>query len=103
MSINVGQTDLMSAIASVAGAIVLVHARNTMPFPEDYGVMLSPGVFNCVSLRLLQITRLPRPYGDCIDETLNTSLRDVYQEKYSTKYSKVVSSNMSRPLNIGKW
>ena len=81
----------MGAIASVAGAIVLVHARETMPFPEDYGIMLSPGLFNCVSLRLVQIKRLPRPYGDCIDETLDTSQRDVYQAKYSTKYSKVVS------------
>jgi hypothetical protein len=74
----------------MVGAIALVHARDTMPFPEDYGIIVTPGVFNVISLRLRQINRAPAPYGDCIPGTTDTSDRNVYEEKFGAVYSKTV-------------
>ena len=90
IGLNIGQSEIMSAAGSVAGAIVLVHSRETTPFPEDYGIMLTPGVFNVINLRLTQIQRMPAPHGDCIPDQTDTSDRDVYQDIYKTTYSKVV-------------
>jgi hypothetical protein len=91
IGINIGQSDLLGAAGGVAGAIVLVHAPETTPFPEDYGVMLTPGVFNIISLRLLKLSRMPAPYGDCMLSDVKTANRDAYQEILNTTYTKVVS------------
>ena len=91
IGINVGQSDFLSAAGSVAGAIILPHARLTMPFPEDYGTMLTPGVYNVISLRLVQVNRQPAPYGDCIKNDTDTSDRNVYQDLIKGSYSRVVS------------
>ena len=69
---------------------MLVHARGTMPFPEDYGVMLTPGVFNVLGLRLVQLNRTPAPYGDCISDDMDTFYRNVYKEQFNVSYSKMV-------------
>ena len=69
---------------------MLVHASGTMPFPEDQGTMLTPGVFNVLSLRLRQIMRTPAPYGDCISDDMDTYDRNVYKEKFNVTYSKLV-------------
>ena len=64
-----------------------------MPFPEDYGTVLTPGVFNVISLRLIQIHRMAAPYGDCVEEGLDTGDRNVYQEHNNASYSKVVKQH----------
>jgi hypothetical protein len=91
LGLNIGQSEMLSAAGSVAGAIALVHSRDATPFPEDYGTMLAPGVYNVISLRTIKLSRMPAPYGDCIKDTVNTSDRNVYQETFNTSYSKVVS------------
>ena len=90
IGVNIGQSDFLSAAGSVAGAIILPHSRNTMPFPEDYGLMLTPGVYNVISLRMMQVNRMPAPYGKCIMADVDTTDRDVYQETINTTYSRVV-------------
>ena len=88
---NIGQSEFLRAAGSVAGAIVVVHARDKMPFPEDYGIMLTPGVFNVISLRMTQLTRKSAPYGDCMADDTDSTDRDVYQEQFNVTYSRVVS------------
>ena len=80
----------MSAATSVAGVVVLIHARSEMPFPEDYGIMLTPGVFNVISLRLVQIQRMAAPFGDCLTDETDTTDINVYAEHFNAAYSKVV-------------
>ena len=62
-----------------------------MPFPEDYGTVLPPGVYNAVRIHKIQIKRLPFPYGDCILANSDMSDRDVYTSQYNVTYSKTVS------------
>jgi hypothetical protein len=90
INLNIGQADFMTAAGSVAGVIVLMHGRNEMPFPEDYGIMLTPGVFNVISLRLMQIQRMPAPFGDCIADDIDTTDINVYAEHFNAAYSKEV-------------
>ncbi len=51
MILNVGQDEYTSNIGEVAGAIMVVHPQDAMPFPEDEGIMLYPGEIASVGLR----------------------------------------------------
>ena len=67
----------------MAGAVVVVHSKGTMPFPEDYDTVLTPGVYNAISIRLVKIKRLPAPYTDCITADSNVIEKDVYISLYN--------------------
>ena len=83
---------MFKAAGSVAGAVIVIHSKDTMPFPEDYGIVLTPGVYNAIRMQKIQIRRLPYPYGDCIDENSDASAKDVYISQYNVTYSKMVST-----------
>jgi hypothetical protein len=91
MGINIGQNDCLRAACSVAGAVLLVHDRDTLPFPEDHGIILNPGVYNVVNLRLIQIHRMAPPYGHCVPQDVGASERDVFVERFNSTYTRMVS------------
>ena len=41
--INIQQDQYVSEAGNTAGIIVLVQQQNLMPFPEDHGILASPG------------------------------------------------------------
>jgi hypothetical protein len=90
VGVNLGLSDAFKAADGVAGAVVVIHSKDSMPFPEDYGTVLTPGVFNAISIRLVKLKRLPLPYTDCINQYVDASLKDVYITLYNTTYSKTV-------------
>ena len=60
MVINIQQDQYVSEIGNTAGVIVLVHRQNLMPFPEDHGILVSPGYetdvsFSVVSAQLIEM------------------------------------------------
>ena len=75
----------------MAGAVIVVHSKDTMPFPEDYGTVLTSGVYNAIRIHLARIKRLPYPYGECVITDSEASYRDVYISQYNVIYSKMVS------------
>ena len=85
-----GLSDAFRAADGVAGAVVVIHSKDSIPFPEDYGTVLTPGVFNAISIRLVKLKKLPLPYTDCINQYVDASLKDVYITLYNTTYSKMV-------------
>ncbi|KAK2142409.1 hypothetical protein LSH36_960g00003 [Paralvinella palmiformis] len=88
VGLNIGQKDIYTAAGGVAGAVIVVHSKDAMPFPEDYGTVLTPGVYNSIKMQLIKIKRLPYPYGDCISTDIDSSNRDVYTSLYNVTYSK---------------
>ena len=91
IGINLGQKDMFKPASGVAGAVVVVHSKGTMPFPEDYGTLLSPGLYNVIGIKLVRIKRLSSPYSDCISPDRDNSDRDVYIQHYNVTFSKTVS------------
>ena len=91
IGINLGLKDMFKAAGGLAGAVVLIHSKGTMPFPEDYGTVITPGVYNTISVRLVTIKRLPEPYTDCIMMDSDAAVKDAYVSVYNVTYSKAVS------------
>jgi len=55
MIINVNQWDYFKPRADLAGIKVVIHPQNVMPFPEDEGIILSPGQATTVGIRQVDI------------------------------------------------
>ncbi|XP_006815229.1 epithelial sodium channel subunit alpha-like [Saccoglossus kowalevskii] len=70
-----------------AGARLLIHPQNVMPFPEDNGLTLQPGTETNVGLRKVVISRQPYPYGDCETSTKVTSDNNIFTNFFGTEYS----------------
>ena len=51
MILNVNQWDYMKPGIDIAGIKLVIHAQRTMPFPEDEGIILSPGHATSVGIR----------------------------------------------------
>ncbi len=52
--LHVGQEEYAYNIGDVAGALMVVHSQDAMPFPEDEGIMLYPGENAAVGLRKVE-------------------------------------------------
>ncbi|KAK2148637.1 hypothetical protein LSH36_488g04036 [Paralvinella palmiformis] len=98
VGVTLGLSDAFKAADGVAGAVVVIHSKDSMPFPEDYGTVLTPGVFNAISIRLVKLKKLPLPYTDCINQYVDASLKDVYITLYNTTYSKMVCLDMMKKI-----
>ncbi|XP_071102852.1 epithelial sodium channel subunit gamma-like [Haliotis cracherodii] len=86
LELYLDQEEYIPALSPSAGARVLIHPRNSMPFPEDEGISIAPGVSTSVGLRKVDITRLPPPHGVCAEEGL---IEDIYNTNLHTNYSKL--------------
>ena len=51
--INIQQDQYVSGIGNAAGLVVLALPQNLMPFPEDHGILVSPGYETEVGLSLV--------------------------------------------------
>ena len=53
MTINVNQNEYMTQAGDTAGVVVVIRPQNQMPFPEDDGIIVSPG--HATSIALTQV------------------------------------------------
>ena len=51
--VNIQQDQYTSDVGNTAGVVVLALPQNLMPFPEDHGVLVSPGYDTEVALSLV--------------------------------------------------
>ena len=52
---NVNQSEYIGSLAESAGVTVVVHPQEKMPFPEDEGVAISPGLHSFVGVNMVGI------------------------------------------------
>jgi len=53
MTINVQQYEYVTQAGDTAGIVVVILPQYQMPFPEDEGVMVSPG--HATSIAIIQV------------------------------------------------
>ena len=56
VTINVNEAEYISQVGSSVGARVVVHKYQTMPFPEDQGILTRPG--ELVSLGIKKVSSI---------------------------------------------
>ena len=50
MIVNIMQDEYVPTVGEAAGARVLIHSPDEMPFPEDAGFLLKPGTFSSIAV-----------------------------------------------------
>jgi len=55
MTININQHEYLKAAGDTAGAVVVIRPQNQMPFPEDDGIIVSPG--HATSVAITQVVK----------------------------------------------
>ena len=90
--INIGQDEYTEKFGEEAGARVVVHSQDNMPFPEDEGTMVKAGSITNLGIKRVTVSRKGPPYGTCTeyDEGNTDYSKNVYEEMYPVKYSKMV-------------
>ena len=53
MTININQHEYVKESGDTAGVVVVIRPQNQMPFPEDDGIIVSPG--RATSIALTQV------------------------------------------------
>ncbi|XP_041375089.1 degenerin-like protein asic-1 [Gigantopelta aegis] len=86
LELYIEQTEYIGALSPAAGVRVLIHPRNSMPFPEDQGISIPPGYETSIGIRKVDIGRLPAPHGSCAIEGKEPDLYVLYK---NTTYSKL--------------
>ena len=51
MVVNIGQDEYTDQFGEEAGARVVVHPQDRMPFPEDEGVLAKPGLLTSIGVK----------------------------------------------------
>jgi len=53
LTININQNEYITETGDIAGAVIVIRPQNQMPFPEDDGIIVSPG--HATSIALTQV------------------------------------------------
>ena len=69
-------------ISYVNGMVFTFHERETPPVTTIDGMLLQPGLFTELKLRVVQRKRVPAPYGRCVEEG-SESNEFIVDRKYS--------------------
>ncbi|XP_030832950.1 amiloride-sensitive sodium channel subunit alpha-like [Strongylocentrotus purpuratus] len=73
LSLMVDEEEYMGLLAPNRGAMVVIHAPNTVPFPEDDGINLETGSAISIGIREEVIQRLPK-FSQCVvDRKIGTN------------------------------
>ena len=54
--VNIQQEEYVTEVGDTAGLILLVLPQNIMPFPEDNGILVSPGYATSVGITAVCLT-----------------------------------------------
>ncbi|XP_030832609.1 amiloride-sensitive sodium channel subunit beta isoform X2 [Strongylocentrotus purpuratus] len=88
LELFVQQDEYVEGMTEVAGFRVSVHHPSIMPFPEYNGLLVSPGFATDIGLRVLEVDRLPKPYGDCKADLKQGIEDDIYHQHYNITYNR---------------
>ena len=58
MIININQDEYITTGNDAAGARIVIHDQNSMPYPEDKGVIAKTGMMTSVHLTKVCLTRV---------------------------------------------
>lgn len=61
---------------------IVIHPFNTMPFAVQMGKSLKPGEDTYIGIRMMNVTRLGKPYGNCGD---NGQFSSLYGYRYTVE------------------
>ncbi|XP_070183989.1 degenerin unc-8-like [Littorina saxatilis] len=82
------ETDEYSQITDAVGFKLVIHPPDQMPFPEDEGVLVSPGFSTSIAVSKLDIKRTEAPYGRCVNYGKNDHLHlNMYADLFDVGYS----------------
>ncbi|OAF66483.1 hypothetical protein A3Q56_05775 [Intoshia linei] len=87
VTLFIDQNEYIPEMVHSAGAKVLVHAQKIMPFPEDEGYNVSPGMATSIAVRKTSIKRAGSVYSPCTDIQAPNITRNIYEELYPTRYN----------------
>ncbi|CAI5455863.1 unnamed protein product [Caenorhabditis angaria] len=62
----VNASDYLPTTEAV-GIRLAIHDKNEFPFPDTFGYSAPTGFISSFGMRMKKMSRLPHPYGDCID------------------------------------
>jgi len=55
ITLNINQNEYITQAGDTAGAVVVIRPQNQMPFPEDDGIIVSPG--HATSIAITQVNK----------------------------------------------
>ncbi|CEF63897.1 Na+ channel, amiloride-sensitive family and Degenerin family-containing protein [Strongyloides ratti] len=67
MLVYVNASEYMPT-TEATGVRLTIHDKEDFPFPDTFGYSAPTGYISSFGLRLRKMTRLPAPYGDCIQD-----------------------------------
>jgi len=76
MTININQHEYIKQAGDTAGAIVVIRPQNQMPFPEDDGIIVSPG--HATSIAITQVNTRRSAVAEKLRVDVCTSATNVY-------------------------
>ncbi|XP_033634671.1 amiloride-sensitive sodium channel subunit gamma-like isoform X1 [Asterias rubens] len=65
LELNIEETEYQPSVQEASGIRVLISEQYKMPFPEDAGINVAPGLLTSVGLRKLEQVRKEDPYSTC--------------------------------------
>nr|XP_053638313.1 uncharacterized protein LOC128692952 isoform X1 [Cherax quadricarinatus] len=69
LTINIHQSNYLALLSQDIGLRVIVHSPYQLPFPEDEGFNISPGVSVSARITRRKLIRVGKPHGNCRSDT----------------------------------
>ena len=81
---NINAADYTGILTDLVGIRLAIHNAYTVPFPENSGINIAPGMTTSISLRNNRILRTKWPYDrvNCTDHEYRAN-KQVYDGVYS--------------------
>ncbi|KAK2164455.1 hypothetical protein LSH36_63g05070 [Paralvinella palmiformis] len=98
--LNIDQDEYIKETGDTAGARLVVHTQNSMPFPEDEGITVTPGQATSIGVKQLRIKRLAEPYGNCLTLKERNASRNAYQLLFPVAYRPTACSKTCYQHNV---
>ncbi|XP_050390140.1 amiloride-sensitive sodium channel subunit gamma [Patella vulgata] len=103
MELYIQETEYSEFLADTLGAKILVHHQGSMPFPEDDGVSISPGMSTSVGLSQVILERSKPPHGRCKSYTEEHNKEiNVFAEFNNVSYSEKACMKTCYQKNVIK-
>ncbi|XP_074650199.1 epithelial sodium channel subunit beta-like [Tubulanus polymorphus] len=90
LQLDIEPFEYIPDITDIAGVRVSINEPGYMPFPEDYGYYAAPGALTSISVKRVEVIRLPDPHPDkCVQPNglINQHKKSVYSEVYGVDYT----------------
>ncbi|XP_059816422.1 amiloride-sensitive sodium channel subunit alpha-like isoform X1 [Hypanus sabinus] len=89
--------DRTPFLTTSAGARVMVHSPDTVPFLEDGGFDIQPGLETSISMHKEEVSRLGGQYGDCTWDGSELKVTNLYRGAYTQQGTATSSCTRSTP------